>query len=156
MRRRSGMALSKQHKGFLYTIFILLFFSGFFWFFLNWVLVWNNDFEEWRYQIRSFLREIHGGMAMAYLVLLGTLIPLHIKKGWQSRINRMNGAILIGVNVILILSAYGLYYCGREITRSTVSWIHILIGLASPGFIIWHVWSGTKKMNRILRKDKAR
>jgi hypothetical protein len=86
--------------------------------------------------------KIHGAAAMASLVLLGTLLNVHVKFAWRAGRNRINGAILLSVFGVLIVTGYGLYYAGGEKLRAWTSWIHLVIGVAVPIFLVIHILLG--------------
>ena len=90
------------------------------------------------------MMKLHGAGAMVILVILGTLLPSHIRFAWHARRNRPNGIALILFFGFLIVSGYGLYYFGNERLRSWTSWSHLAVGLALPAMIILHIWSGRR------------
>lgn len=121
---------------------VLLFLSG-----AGWVLFgWGAERDETRGELfRSFkvgMLKLHGAAAMAFLVAVGILIPTHIRRAWQARRNRVNGAFFVTVMALLVGSGYGLYYFGGEQSRAAASWIHLTLGFASPVLLAWHIWLG--------------
>ncbi len=81
---------------------------------------------------------------MVFLVVLGTLLPSHVRFAWHARRNRPNGIALLLVLGFLIAGGYGLYYFGDERLRSWTSWSHLAVGLALPAMIVLHIWSGRR------------
>ena len=81
---------------------------------------------------------------MGFLIAFGVLIPTHLKRAWQARRNRGNGAFFVTVIALLIISGYGLYYFGSEIWRATAVWVHLILGFAAPALLIWHIWRGRR------------
>ena len=81
------------------------------------------------------------GAAMATLLLLGALIPLHALRAWRAAQNRISGSVMATFNAVLIVTAFGLYYLGSETLRTWMSWIHIaagcLLALWFPVHIVW-------------------
>ncbi len=148
--RPNGMKLSRRHRTWFYTSFILVFVSGLA------GLIFHYGFpkgEDQVHPLEPWALKVHGAAAMLVLIILGTLIPAHIKKGWKAGLNRRNGVILISVNLILIITGYLLYYAGGETFRFISSWIHIVIGLLLPGFIIWHVREGRRERKKLRHKQ---
>ena len=92
--------------------------------------------------------KVHGAAAMLVLVVLGTLIPLHIRRGWSAGINRRTGLVLIAVMASLIATGYGLYYFGDESLRAAAVEAHDLIGVLAPVVILWHVLRGRQANRR--------
>jgi hypothetical protein len=58
------------------------------------------------------------------------------------------GLILLATNAILIATAFGLYYSGSETVRPWISWVHLLVGLALPLLLLFHIVSG-RRANRL-------
>ncbi len=81
---------------------------------------------------RPFSLQLHGAAAMAALLVLGALVPLHVLPSWRSQRNRASGLALCTVMAVLIVSAYGLYYSGDDRWRAALSGVHSWLGLAAP------------------------
>ena len=83
----------------------------------------------WR-QTAAYLLMVHGGAAMAALLLLGTDPAARaalVAKGQ----NLVSGSTMVTLNALLVVTAFGLYYLvGSETVRPWMSWIHIGAGLA--------------------------
>ena len=86
---------------------------------------------------------------MAALILLGALLN-HIRRGWTAGKNRRSGVTLLAVYLFLILTGYGLYYCGDEQLRTIISRSHTWIGFGLVILIPGHVLLG-----RALRRKKS-
>ena len=95
--------------------------------------------------------KLHGAAAMAILIILGTLLPTHVRFAWHARRNRPNGIALLAFFVLLVVTGYGLYYLGDERLRSWTSWLHLGIGIALPAMIILHIWSGRRSNVQVVR-----
>jgi hypothetical protein len=91
---------------------------------------------------------IHGGVAMATLLLLGALFPLHVQGSWRRGKNYGSGLVMVTVNALLIVTAFGLYYFGSETLRTWTSDIHIAVGLAFPVLLTAHVAWGKRDSRR--------
>ena len=87
---------------------------------------------------------IHGGAAMVTLVLVGALIPIHILRAWASRRNRLTGTVMVTLNILLVTTAFGLYYAGSDTLRTWISDVHIAVGIAFPVLVVIHVWTGRR------------
>jgi cyanate permease len=81
---------------------------------------------------------------MAALLLLGALVPLHVRRGWLARRNRSSGTIMVTCNALFILTAFGLYYLGSESLRPWASRLHIAIGLLVPILLVVHILLGRR------------
>jgi hypothetical protein len=76
------------------------------------------------------------------LMLLGALIPLHVRRSWRTGRNRLTGPTMIGINAALIVTGFGLYYAGSELLRAWISDIHIAVGFVLPALLVLHIWVG--------------
>jgi hypothetical protein len=99
--------------------------------------------DAWQ-AVAANLLMIHGGAAMATLMLLGALAPLHVRLAWRSGRNRVTGTAMAGVNAVLIVTAFGLYYFGSETLRPWASYLHMGVGFALPTLFLAHVWLGRR------------
>lgn len=81
---------------------------------------------------------------MGTLLLVGTLLPTHVRFAWHARRNRANGIALIVYLGFLIASGYGLYYFGDERLRAWTSWSHLWVGIALPAMLFFHIWTGRR------------
>lgn len=146
--RPDGLRLSPRHRAWLHGSFAVLFLSGAIWWILHrWFQV-DAEFGPQPHPAQRWLLPLHGAAAMIALVVIGTLIPLHIKRGWQARLNRRNGFLQIAFIALLTVSGYALYYAGGESLRAAASYIHAGLGLAFPAMLIWHISSGRRARHR--------
>lgn len=143
--RRRGIKLSRLHLVWFYLSFGVLFLSGVFWIALHYFVSKKSGQVGIEVNpLEPFALKIHGASAMVVLVILGTLIPIHIKRAWKADINRWSGLAMISVNLLLIVTGYGLYYCGGEQSRIVISYFHWIVGCFLPLFLIWHIVIGRK------------
>jgi hypothetical protein len=99
--------------------------------------------EFWQLLAADMLM-VHGGAAMATLLLLGALFPLHVRRAWRTGRNRLTGPVMVGINAVLIVTAFGLYYAGSDTLRPWISDLHIAIGVALPALLVLHIWLGRR------------
>jgi len=90
----------------------------------------------------------HGGAAMLTLMLLGALVPLHVLPAWGNDKNRALGAAMAMLTLLLIATAFGLYYIGSETARGWASDLHIALGLAFPVLLTAHAVTGRRRCAR--------
>lgn len=154
--RRDGIQLSPGLRLLFYGVFVVLFATGAAW----WILQeWGSQFSSAGTVTNAFLSwlmKIHGAAAMAALVVLGVLYPLHILRGWQARRNRSSGVSLGAVTVVLIVSGYLLYYSGGENLRLAASRVHLWLGLGLPAVIGLHVRWGRASRSRSRKENETR
>jgi len=142
--RPDAIQLGRHHRAWTYTVAWLLFASGAAWQILHWlpeIAPTQNSAAPW-------LMRIHGATAMAGLVILGTLIPLHLRRGWIARSNRFSGVAITCVSALLVITGYALYYVGSEWLRAWSSYTHVALGLTAPLALLWHIWLGRKSRER--------
>jgi hypothetical protein len=134
------LRLNPRFRFAIYAAFCLLFVTGAAWLLAD-QFKESSDGEAWQFA-GAYLLMLHGGGAMITLMLLGALVPLHVRHGWRGRRNRLAGAAMLACNGLLIFSSFGLYYAGSEALRPWLSSVHTALGLGLP--IIWclHVIAG--------------
>jgi hypothetical protein len=115
----SALRLNLRFRWALYAAFSVLFITGVVWMITNAQRDSPNG-EFWQ-AVSANLLMIHGGAAMITLVLVGALIPTHILRAWASRRNRLTGPVMVTLNILLITTAFGLYYAGWDTLRTWIS-----------------------------------
>jgi hypothetical protein len=136
----SALRLNLRFRWALYAAFSVLFITGLVWMITNAQRDSPNG-EFWQ-AVSANLLMIHGGAAMITLVLVGALIPTHILRAWASRRNRLTGPVMVTLNILLITTAFGLYYAGSDTLRTWISDLHIAVGIAFPVLLGVHVLTG--------------
>jgi heme A synthase len=96
----------------------------------------------------AWLLMLHGGGAMATLLLLGALMPVHAYRAWRSKKNRASGAVMVTLNTLLVATLFGLYYMGSEAIRPWMSNIHIAAGFCLPVILVLHITLGRRASSR--------
>ena len=139
--RMDPIRLKRFQRFFLYAVLALLFLTGTAWAYWNYLVLESRDFEM---SAKAWAMKIHGGAAMAILVLVGMLLTSHVRSAWRVRRNRGNGSLFLGAFGLLTVTGYGLYYAGGEKLRAWTSWIHLAVGLALPLLLILHIWLGKR------------
>ena len=141
--KRRGLQLSRRHRLTLYSASLLLFVSGAAW-------AWANHLDEAARagaalrDLKPWLLKVHGLSAMAFVLLLGTLLPGHVRRAWHANKNRNNGECFLTAVSLLTLSGYLLYYLGDEAWRNATSQFHLWLGIAAPALLVWHIRAGRK------------
>jgi hypothetical protein len=140
------------HRSLLYFVVALLFLSGVAWTYWNYFVTSRDDSET---AAKAWTMKIHGGAAMAILVLIGMLLTGHARVAWRARRNRGNGSLFLSALSALTITGYGLYYAGGERLRAWASWIHLGVGLALPLLLIFHVWLGKRTRIAVLPQERT-
>ena len=138
------MRLSARIEILIYLVTSILFISGIVWIYAHYVAPSTSQFQDVISPLEPWSLKVHGGAAMAFLMLFGFLFASHIKRAWDAKRNRRSGGSLVAASSLLIVTGYGLYYCGGEGNRLTIRWIHLIIGVALPVFLVVHVIRGKR------------
>ncbi len=85
---------------------------------------------------------LHAAAALCTLVMVGSLIPLHMRAAWHTRKNRVSGAVVAGGMALLALTGYALGYAPEGLARQWSAWSHWAVGAASPLLLLVHVLLG--------------
>jgi hypothetical protein len=134
------LRLSPAFRYAIYATFAILFLSGAVWLIADGLKDGTNG-ELWQ-QVAATLLMTHGGSAMITLLMLGALVPVHMRHGWRARRNLWTGIVMATATTVLIVTAFGLYYFGVEGARAVAGDVHIWLGVASPVLLVAHIWWG--------------
>jgi uncharacterized membrane protein YbhN (UPF0104 family) len=141
--KRRGLQISRRHRLLLYTASLALFISGTAWAWIHY-LDETGKADGDLVKMKQWLITIHGFSAMAFVLLLGTLLAGHVRRAWHARKNRKNGVFFLTTVCLLTLSGYALYYIGGEEFRNIVSQFHLWLGIVAPILLFWHIRTGRK------------
>ena len=133
-----------------YALFATLVATGAIWLIAD-MLKTSADEELWQ-AIAANALMLHGMTAMITLVVLGAVIALHVRHSWRAGKNRMSGAVMVGANAILVITAWGLYYAGSDPLRAFAADVHIAVGIAWPALVVGHVVLGRRTRKRAYPK----
>jgi hypothetical protein len=131
----------------IYAAFAVLFVTGAVWLVAD-RLKDSADGEFWQGTAATLLM-LHGGGAMITLMMLGALVPVHLRYGWRRGANLVTGIVMSAVNAVLIVTAFGLYYLGSETLRPAMSDVHTALGLAIPALLVAHIWWGRRTRDEV-------
>jgi hypothetical protein len=150
------MRLSTGHRRWVYWSSAILFASGALWLVLHYFGGTQGQFEGApSHPLETWCLRAHGAGAMLVLLVVGTLIPIHIRRGWHQRRNRVAGSILAATAFVLIATGYALYYCAGEDTRFWISVLHWSLGLGALPLLILHVALGKARPAKALDEAAA-
>jgi hypothetical protein len=80
---------------------------------------------------------IHGLSAILASIALGSILPFHLKAGYQSKRKRFSGFTQLGFLLILVITGGLLYYGPAELRKPTIQ-LHWLTGLVFFAIFIFH------------------
>jgi len=142
--RSDSFRLSPRLRAWFYGTVGVLFITGVGWWFFDILGHGDGNFGEFAAIARVWLLKLHGAAATLTLIVLGTLIPLHVRRGWRANLNRTSGLAMSALCILLIVTGYALYYAGGENLRTFASGAHIALGLALPVLLVWHIVRGRR------------
>jgi heme A synthase len=88
---------------------------------------------------RVMLAALHGLLAFIGLLVLGALLPIHVRHGLRQRKNKRSGITLLSVIATLILSGWGIYYLADEQWSRWTSVLHVITALVVMLTLTIHV-----------------
>jgi hypothetical protein len=140
------MRLSRLHRQWIYAVGGSLVGSGVGWLIAHYLLVGASSFGETHHPSEPWWLRLHGAAVMAFLVVLGTILPGHVTRAWSLRKNgiqsvRRNvvtGIWMLSLVAALSLTGYALYYSGSEELRPYISTGHWVLGLAAAAGFYQH------------------
>ena len=153
--KKRAFQLSPTHRRWLYLVSALLFLSGALWWLADFAVQRQWPGESFGRGSKPWLLKTHGGAAMAFLIVLGTLWPNHIRRAWQAGQNRISGSGLLTTLAVLILTGYGLYYLGDERWRDGAAMLHDSVGWLVGGVLAVHIYFGRHSARRRLPRLPA-
>ena len=142
--RKSSIKLGRRHKIWLYSTLIVVFLTGVAWAGLHYFVRREGEFGPVIHPLEPWSLKLHGAAAMLILIVLGTLVPLHVRGAWLQKRNRVSGGGLFVFFGLLTLTGYGLYYFGGETLRAWTSWLHLGLGVLLPAVLVLHIWWGRR------------
>jgi hypothetical protein len=114
--------------------------SGLLWFVLHDVVAAASDEMA---DITHLLLMVHGASSYALLVAIGSLLPVHVRSGWQRRRNLMTGLTVTIAMAVLGVTALLLYYGGEEM-HAPAKWLHLFVGFACLAVFPVHAFLGER------------
>jgi hypothetical protein len=130
----------------VYFVALGLWGTGVAWLYAHYFLQTPGPFGATLNSSEPWWLKLHGAFAFAALWTFGFIWGVHVVKGWGAGRRRWSGSLFIAVLLLLVVSAYLLYYLGDEGVRSAVSIAHWAVGLACPLlFLLHHFGPGEKR-----------
>jgi hypothetical protein len=137
--------LSRNHLRWVYASCALLFASGALWLAFHYFVRVHGEFGESPHPLEHWWLRLHGAAAMLFLIVAGSLVPIHLRRGWHQRRNLLPGIAITATALALTATGYALYYFGGEDTRPLLSLAHWAVGLATPALLVWHILHGRRQ-----------
>jgi hypothetical protein len=133
--------LTRQHEYWVYGAGGALSLTGIGWLICHYALrspgPGPHPLEVW------WLR-LHGGALVGFLIVLGSVLPTHVRYGWRHRMNLRTGISVLVVALVLALTGYGLYYLVDDDWRAWTSIGHWVGGLLGTALLAIHAALGKR------------
>jgi len=137
--------MGPRHKRSLYAIVFALWASGALWLLFHYFLRVPGDFGDAAHPLESWWLRLHGLMAFASLVAIGSVLPIHARRAWQLNKNRRSGLAMKAYLLWLALTGYALYYFLGESNEAWLPLAHWIAGLALPLGGLMHIRLGRRR-----------
>jgi hypothetical protein len=131
--------LPRSQRWLVYATSALLVITGLAWAFVHYFGDAAGFDSRAALAFNASMMKLHGGAAMAALIVIGALLPHHVPGGWTAKLNRKSGLTTLVVASMLVLTGYLLYYTGDETYRASASYVHLGAGLVFAVFLAFHV-----------------
>lgn len=143
--RPPTLRLSVRHRRILYAIVGLVWSSGTLWLAFHYFLRMPGDFGGRPHALEIWWLRLHGLVVLAMLVALGSVLPVHVRLGWQLGRNRGSGLSMKIVLLWLAATGYALYYFADDDTQAWLAAMHWAVGLPLPLLLGFHIRHGQRR-----------
>ena len=137
--------LSKIHEYIIYLISFIVTISGFVWLYFDFFVRVETEYSLQVHPMQNIFLILHGSSSIIFLIILGSVLPIHVYKAWKIKNNRLSGGFFLLLFTILILTGIGLFYSAVEDNRRILSVLHWVIGILFPIFFVIHIYFGKFK-----------
>ena len=137
--------LSKIHEYIIYLISVIVTISGFVWLYFDFFVRVETEYSLQVHPMQNIFLILHGSSSIIFLIILGSVLPIHVYKAWKIKNNRLSGGFFLLLFTILILTGIGLFYSAVEDNRRILSVLHWVIGILFPIFFVIHIYFGKFK-----------
>ncbi len=141
---RRPTRLPRWQEWAVYLSLGLLVATGIAWLLLETFVTIAGEFGPEHHPAERWAIVAHGIVGYVFLVVIGALIPVHIRLGWNLGRQRWTGSTLAATCLLLALTALGLYYLGDELARHWVSLVHWIVGLLVIPALAVHALRGRR------------
>lgn len=139
---------SKPHKHTLYAVFSLLWLSGSLWLAFHYFLRVAGEFGANAHPLEIWWLRLHGLMAFAVLVVIGSVLPIHSRRAWHLKKNRSSGLAMKSILLWMAATGYALYYFASDDNEAWLPLLHWIVGLSLPLMLVLHIRLGRARKTR--------
>ena len=145
MTKRPLGRLPRWQEWSVYLGFGVLLITGIAWLLLDNFVQVEGQFGPEHHPAEHLTLIVHGVVAYGFLIVGGTMFPVHITLGWNTKRNHKSGIVFAATLLILAATALGLYYLGDEVLRHRVSTIHWVAGVLALPALLFHALRGRNR-----------
>jgi cation transport ATPase len=149
---RAVIRLGVRHKQMLHSGLTLLWASGALWLVFHYFFQVEGDFGPQPHQLENWWLRLHGLAAMLAFMLLGSLLPNHVKLAWTRRRNHRTGLSMLAVWAWLAATGYTLYYFSSDANAAWLPLLHWGVGLTLPALLVVHLKQARRRPARPARQ----
>lgn len=124
----------------LFALYATAWCSGITFFVLKTWFVVDGDFGPFKHPWQFPSLQIHGAAAFLMMITFGFLLGAHVQYTWGIKKRKKSGVAIVTMNVLLMMSAYLLYYIVQNELRNIIEYVHLAIGFALPFALLFHIW----------------
>ena len=158
-RRKSahdGLKMPGWIKSLIYASTAACFASGAIWLVLHYFTRHQGPFGPEPHPLEHPVLVAHGCIAALLIWCIGLIFVIHIKRGWQKKLNRSTGGVIVIMAATLLLTGLGLYYLGDENLRASAATVHWIVGLSAAAALPAHIYWGRYVYARRSKQDARR
>ena len=86
----------------------------------------------------------HGAVAMIASITYGGVLVSHVPRAWALKRNRSTGCLIAAVLLVLVVTAWLLYYASSEGVHEIASACHWIVGLSVALVLPLHIVTGRR------------
>lgn len=140
---------ARPHKYALYAVIALLWLSGAGWLVFHYFLQVTGEFGVTPHPLEIWWLRLHGLTGFAVLVAIGSVLPVHARRAWHLKKNRVSGLAMELLLLWLALTGYALYYFSSDDNAAWLPLLHWIVGLTLPLMLALHIWRGRMRKRTI-------
>lgn len=139
MADATKIRITRGHRRAIAAVFALLWVSGALWLVYHYFFQADGPFGPEPEALEAWWLRLHGLMAFAALLAVGSLLPLHLRGALTLRRNLASGLTTLAMLGWLALTGYALYYFADPDARPWLPCLHWSVGLVIPALLAAHV-----------------
>ncbi len=120
-------------------------FTGLAFFVLDTFVQIEGEYGPMRHPAQQPALSIHGASAFLMMMMIGAIALNHVPLSWRLKTLRFLGISLLVAFSVQIGTAYVLYYASGELLREVVKYVHLVVGLSLPLWLLVHITTARRR-----------